>query len=254
VKPWIVPLLAACAFSASACTDHAAQSPAAAVPRASGHPSETEYAAIGKAATQLAQERSARACASVTDCGRATVFVDGKPVADALVAQVAQGLLLHDFGAQATAERLTSLMRDEKSAFLRRALTSTAYSALLRLDAASALTEVQRRAVEDRVKRAEQLVASGEIKVTQDPAGGSQPPTAAELAAYRATLRETFEEQDLTAAYAKAADPGKMLRDFIGRALGRHRVEFTPGLGLHDTDVLAFAAQAGAESRAGAGR
>jgi hypothetical protein len=69
------------------------------------------------------------------------------------------------------------------------------------------------------------------------------------MTAYMATLRETFEEQVLTEAYARTADPAKLLRDFIRRSLGRHRVEFTQGIGVHDSDVIAYAAQTAAESR-----
>jgi len=235
VKTWIVPVLAVCLLGAAACSDHGSKPQALAVPKASGFPSETEYAAISAAATQLAAERAAKPCPSVTDCHRTTVFVDGKPISDSLVVQVAQGLLVHDFGGQATAARLTSLMRDERSAFVRRVLTSTAYSALLRLDAASALSAAQRREVEARLRAAEQAAANGTISL-----GGSQGPTAAQLD----TLRSVMEEQTLTAAIAKQADPGGALRDLIRAALRKHRVDFTPGTGLHDGDVLAYAALA----------
>ena len=246
MKTWIVPVLALSLLSTAGCTHDAAQPRTSVVPKASGFPSATEYDAISSAATQLATERAAMPCPSVTDCGRTTVFVDGTPISDGLVTQVAQGLYVHDFGGQATAARFTSLMRDGKSAFMRRVLTSTASTALLRLEAEVTLTEEQRRVVDTRLRTAAQSVASGRVSMT--PAGSPHPLTAAEQPAYLAILRESIEPQVLVEALGQRSDPGKALRDFVKAALAKHRVEFTPGTGLHEADVLAYAAAAAATS------
>ena len=201
-----------------------------------------EYQAIDAAASQVAKQRAERPCVSVTQCDRATVFVDGKPVGEGFLMLLAQNLHIRTLGAQATAERFRSLTAAEESPFFRDLLVAAAFTGLMRLDAGSALTAEQQRSVEGRVRGAEQSAADGSVKV--DLEGAPAPGRSVDPRAYAESLRGSFEVHTLTSALAARSNPRKELREFIEASLKRHSIEFTGKATPDEDDVLAYAAQA----------
>lgn len=198
-----------------------------------------ETQAIRAAANRWWEQRSARPCTSVDHCDRTTVLIDGRPANDGLLAQAAQALFVRERGASATAADFTKLMADEGSALFRRALTATAYNGLLLLDAGSVLTDEQRRKVEQSVRGAEAGLADGSVQA--DSAGSLRPLSAADREGYTRTIRQSAEAHVLAADIAASSNPTRRVAAFMAAALAHHRVEFTGGVGLHESDVLAFA-------------